>query len=195
MPTKYYKYIKGKKPQRRTVSFSLFVRKARLLSIEYPLDIAVHLGRTPIKEIAFLKDAEAKGLITNVIWIDSNPNNPEDRIKWALWYLHFPKKEDIDCKIVYGYDYAWIKIVLEHGPILDRYSSMRFMSTPKFENFIKSLGFKDVASSKTLNKYIAQAWWNRKCNRLLFPGNDIDSIECKRRNSIVAKFIEIMKEI
>jgi len=195
MPTKYYKYIKGKKPQRRTVSFSLFVREARLLSIEYPLDIAVHLAGTPIKEIAFLKDAEAKGLITNVIWIDSNPNNPEDRIKWALLFLHSPKAKEMGCRILRRYDYAWIKIALERGPIPDRYSSLRYMTTPKFEDFILSLGFKDVAGSKTLNKYIAQAKWHSDGNMLTFPNCFISNKERKRQNGIVATFIEIMKEI
>ena len=69
------------------------------------------------------------------------------------------------------------------------------MSTPKFVDYIKSLGFTDIAGSKTLNKMIAQATWISKSNMLTFPGYYIPIKELNRRNLIIQKFLEIMNEI
>ena len=66
---------------------------------------------------------------------------------------------------------------------------------PNFVDYIKSLGFKDIAGSKTLNKFIAKATWIKEENRLSFPRGFLGRLECKRRNGIVSKFLEIMNEV
>ena len=69
------------------------------------------------------------------------------------------------------------------------------MSTPKFIDYIKSLGFTDIAGSKTLNKFIALAKWNTTTNKFTFPEALVNTLELKRRNAIALKFLEILKEI
>ena len=195
MASKYRILVKGKKLQKRKMKFFFFARKARRFSFKIPKAIAISTeGHSPA-EIAFLQDAEAKGLITNVTWISSSPNGFDEKMKFALLYLHSDEAESLGCKMKRGYDYAWIKIALERGPIPDRYSSQRYMSTPKFVDYIQSLGFKDIAGSKTLNKFIAKAEWHSESNRLSFPRVFIGNLERKRRNGIVLKFLEIMNEV
>ena len=87
------------------------------------------------------------------------------------------------------------KIALTRGPIPDRYTEQRYMSTPKFVDYIISLGFNDIAGSKTLNEAIAQARWHSEGNRLSFPSAFLGNVERKRRNLIVFKFPEIMNEV
>ena len=178
MASKYRILVKGKKLQKRKMKFFFFARKARRFSFKIPKAIAISTeGHSPA-EIAFLQDAEAKGLITNVTWISSSPNGFDEKMKFALLYLHSDEAESLGCKMKRGYDYAWIKIALERGPIPDRYSSQRYMSTPKFVDYIQSLGFKDIAGSKTLNKFIAKAEWQKTESRLSFSGYYINYMEC-----------------
>ena len=68
--------------------------------------------------------------------------------------------------MIRGYDYAWIKMALDHGAIPGPYSKLKYMSTPAFVKYIKKLGFADIAGSKTLNKFIAKAHWHSDDNSI-----------------------------
>lgn len=186
---------KKKKHQKCAVKASFSLKEKRRFFFDIPLAITVAHGLHPLSEIKFLKKVIKKGLLTNVTWIPSGPNDPDERVKFALTYLHSPEAESFGCKMKKGYDYAWIKIALDRGPIPSMYSSHRFMSTPKFIDYIKSLGFTDIAGSKTLNKFIALAQWSPKTNKLGFSETLFNYFECKRRNAIALKFIEILREI
>ena len=194
MVTKYRIKVKGKSPQRKAVRFFSFVRKARPFFFNHPLAITISTEGLTQEQIDLLKDLESKGRIPQITWIVSRPNSFDDLMKFALLYLHSDEAKEIGCKMVRGYDYAWIKIALNCGPIPDRYTSYRYMSTPKFVDYIKSFGFKDITTSKTLNKYIALAKWHSEGNCLSFPRSFVSVKERKRRNSIVVKFLEIIKE-
>lgn len=184
-----------KKQQRRIVWFFSFVRKPRPVSFRPPHAITIGTDGLTQEQIDFLKGLEAKGRLPKITWITSTPNGFDDLMKLALLYLHSDEAKEMGCKILWGYDYAWIKIALERGPIPDRYSIHRYMSTPKFVDYISSLGFTDIAGSKTLNKAIAQAKWHSDGNMLTFHRSFISVLERKRRNRIVLKFLEIMNEI
>ena len=145
------------------------------------------------EQIAFQKDAEAKGLAPKITWILSRPDNTDDKMKDVLVYLHSEDAEAKGCNIRRGYDYAWIKIALRSAP--GRYSKLMHMSTPKFVDYIKSLGFDDIAGSKTLNKFLAQARWISDWHELFFPNQHINSLEVKRRNRISRKFLERINEV
>ena len=171
------------------------MKRARRFSFDRPCAITIAIDGLTQEQIDLLKELEAKGLIPKITWISSSPNGFDEKMKFALLYLHSDEAESLGCKMKRGYDYAWIKIALERGPIPDRYSSQRYMSTPKFVDYIQSLGFKDIAGSKTLNKFIAKAEWHSESNRLSFPRVFIGNLERKRRNGIVLKFLEIMNEV
>ena len=193
MAPKYRILRKGTKLKKK--QHPPFEVKARRLRRPAPCSIAVSPEGTPPEEIEFLKDAEAKGLISNVIWISSSPNTFDERMKFALAFLHSQVAESLGCRMTKGYDYAWIKIALDRGPIPKRYLSQRFLSTPKFVYYIISLGVTDIAGSKTLNKFIAQAKWHSDCNKISFPKVFLSNLEIKRRNRIILKFLEIMNEV
>lgn len=194
MATKF-RISEKKKTIKRMMFFSLFSRKAISKSAIRPLSITISIDGLTQEQIDLLKELEAKGLIPKITWISSGHNGFDDVMKLALLYLHSNEAKEMGCKIIHGYDYAWIKIALERGPIPERYSSHRYMSTPKFVEYIKSLGFKDIAGSKTLNKAIAQATWHPKFNSLFFLQRfHISRLENRRRNNIALKFLEIMNE-
>lgn len=195
MASKYRTLVKGKKQKRRVGRFCSNVRKVRRFSLKCKRAITVSTKGVTQEQIDLLKGLEAEGRIPQITWIESPPNGFDDRMKYALVSLHSDNVESEGCKIRRGYDYAWIKIALEHGSIPERYSGYRFMSTPKFIDYIKSLGFNDIAGSKTLNKFIAKATWQKTESRLSFSGYYINYMECKRRNRIVSRFLEIMNEM
>lgn len=195
MNNKYRTLVTKRKQQRRTTRFFSLARKARPVSFRPPHAITIGTGGLTQEQTDLLKELEAKGLIPKITWITSSPNGFDDVMKFALLYLHSDEAKELGCEMKRGYDYAWIKIALERGSIPDRYSNHRYMSTPKFVDYIKSLGFKDVTSSKTLNKYIAMAKWHSEGNVLTFHRCFIGNVERKRRNSIVVKFLEIMNEV
>lgn len=178
----------------KPISFSR-MRRLRLFSSNHPCDITISTERLTQEQINLLKELEAKGRIPIITWITSSFNSFDDRIKYALLYLHSDEAESMGCKIKRGYDYAWIKIALDRGPLPDRYADSRFMSMPKFVDYIKSLGFTDIAGSKTLNKAIEPTIWHSKSNSLTFYGLSLNPLERKRRNFIAWKFLEIMNEI
>lgn len=64
----------------------------------------------------------------------------------------------------------------------ERYDNHKHMSTPKFVAYIKSLGFKDIAGPKTINKAKAHAKWLPEINRIGFSGIRIITPERQRRN-------------
>ena len=205
MPYKFRKLTAKKSAERKKTRYFILTRTSRLLSrvrrslfppASQPLySITVGTDGLTQEQIDLLKELERKGLIPKITWIESSPNGFDDRIKFALVYLHSEEAKSLGCIMKRGYDYAWIKIALTRGPIPDRYAEQRYMSTPKFVDYIKSLGFKDISGSKTLNKAIAQARWHSEGNNLSFPKVFLGNLECKRRNSIVSKFLEIMNEI
>lgn len=204
MPSKVRITTTKKNAERKKTRYFIRLRRSRLLSrmrwlisppASQPLFITVGTDGLTQEQIDLLKELERKGLIPQITWIESSPNGFDDRIKFALVYLHSEEAKSLGCIMKRGYDYAWIKIALTRGPIPDRYAEQRYMSTPKFVDYIKSLGFKDISGSKTLNKAIAQARWHSEGNNLSFPKVFLGNLECKRRNSIVSKFLEIMNEI
>lgn len=203
MPYKIRKATKKNNVERRKTRYSVHTRTSRLFSRMrkslYPpssqqLYITISTEGLTLEQIDLLKVLEAKGLIPKITWITSSPNSFDELMKFALLCLHSDEAEETGCKIVKGYDYAWIKIVLDCGPLPNRYSIHRFMSTPKFVEYIKSLGFTDIAGSKTLNKAIKQARWHKEGNTLTFHRFFIGNKECKRRIRIALKFLEIMNE-
>ena len=196
MASKHRILTRNNNTQRRKLKLSLLEKKREILFyFNCPLDITISTEGLTQEQIDLLKALETKGLLPKITWISSSPNGFDDVMKCALLHLHSDKAKEMGCKILRGYDYAWIKIALERGPIPDRYSSHRYMSTPKFVDYIRRLGFKDIVGSKTLNKYIAQAKWHSEGNSLTFPICFIGNTECKRRNHIVVKFLEIMNEV
>ena len=205
MPYKFRKLTAKKSAERKKTRYFILTRTSRLLSrvrrslfppASQPLySITVGTDGLTQEQIDLLKELEAKGQLPKITWIKSSPNGFDDRMKFALVYLHSEEAKEFGCKMKRGYDYAWIKIALTRGQIPDRYTEQRYMSTPKFVDYIKSLGFKDIAGSKTLNKVIAQAKWHSEGNNLSFPKVFLNNLEYKRRNSIVLKFLEIMNEV
>ena len=195
MKTKHHILVTKKKQPRRTVRFFSFVRKARPFSLDRPLAITIGTDGLTEEQIDLLKELESKGRLPKITWIASSPNGFDDVMKFALLYLHSDEAKEMGCKILHGYDYAWIKIALEHGPIPDRYTCYRYMSTPKYVDYIKSLGFTDIAGSKTLNKFIAKAKWLKDDKLLTFKDLFNNASERRRRNRIALKFLEIMNEI
>ena len=179
----------------RTSSLLSRVRRSLFPPSSQPHCITIGTDGLTQEQIDLLKELERKGLIPKITWIESSPNGFDDKMKFALVYLHSDEAKSEGCKIRHGYDYAWIKIALTRGPIPDRYTEQRFMSTPKFVDYIKSLGFKDICGSKTLNKAIAQDKWHSEGNRLSVPRVYIGNLERQRRNKIVLKFLEIMNEV
>lgn len=205
MPSKVRITTPKKNAEMKKKRYFIRLRTSRLISrvrrslfppANQPLySITVGTDGLTQEQIDLLKELEAKGQLPKITWIESSPNGFDDRMKFALVYLHSDEAKSDGCKIRHGYDYAWIKIALTRGPIPDRYTEQRFMSTPKFVDYIKSLGFKDICGSKTLNKAIAQAKWHSEGNKLSFPRVYIGNLERQRRNKIALKFLEIMNEV
>lgn len=146
------------------------------------------------EQIDLLKYLEAEGLIPPITWIESNPDGFDAKMKSALSYMHSPEAVTMGCNIAKGYDYAWIQMAMDSNQMPERYNMYRFMTTPKFVEYIKSLGFTDIAGSKTINKAKACARWHRENNTIVFDGI-INTVEFSRRNLIAHKFIELMNEV
>ena len=160
-----------------------------------PLHIAISIGGTEPQEIELLKELEAKGRISNITWIESNPGSFDEKMKYVLSYLHSAKAKKLGCMIRKGYDYAWIKIAMDSKKMPERYNNSKHMSTPKFVEYIKSLGFSDIAGSKTINKAKAHAMWQSETNKIVFYKIYLSNVERKRRNLIAWKFLEMINEI
>lgn len=160
-----------------------------------PLYITISTGGASPQEVELLKELEAKGRISKITWIESNPGSLDDKIKYVLSYLHTDEAKKLGCRICKGYDYAWIKLAMDSKRMPERYSSCKYMSTPKFVEYIKSLGFTDIAGSKTINKAKSHAKWQSETNILTFHGISLSAPERKRRNMIAWKFLEMMNEV
>lgn len=204
MPTKYRKLTTKKNAEKKKPRYSARTRTSRLLSrvrrliypsVNQPLCITISTEGLSQEQIDYLKELEAKGLIPKITWIESRPRGLDDKLKYALLYLHSVEAKSLGCKILRGYDYAWIKLSMDSKKMPDRYSNYQFMSTPKFVEFIKSLGFTDIAGSKTLNKLLTHARWHSDDNIISFHRVYINISERKRRNLIAMKFLEIMNEV
>ena len=204
MPYKIRKATKKNNVERKKTRYFVHTRTSRVLSrvrrrllyhFSKPLCITISTEGLTQEQIDLLKELERKGLIPKITWITSAPNSINDKMKYALLYLHSDEAESFGCKMQRGYDYAWIKMALDHGTIPSPYSNLKHMSTPSFVKYIKKLGFTDVAGSKTLNKCIAKAHWYSDGNSISFPGIHISVAECERRNKINSKFLELINEI
>lgn len=160
-----------------------------------PLQITISIGGAEPQEIELLKDLEAKGCISNITWIESNPGSFDEKMKYVLSYLHSDEAKKLGCRIRKGYDYAWIKIAMDSKKMPERYNSSKHMSTPKFVEYIKSLGFSDIAGPKTINKAKAHAMWQSETNTIVFYKIYLSNVERKRRNLIAWKFLEMINEI
>lgn len=171
------------------------VRKSRQLTSILPHLTTISTEGMTQEQIDLLKSLEAEGLIPPITWIESSPNSFDEKMRYALLYLHSEQAESLGCKIIKAYDYAWIKIAMASNRMPERYRKYQYMTTPKFVKYIRSLGYTDIAGSKTINKLMAQARWLKDENKMEFYTNHINLSECKRRNLIVSKFLEIMIEI
>jgi len=173
--------------------------RRRIKTILYPFHnvhfITISVDGLTEEQIAFFKEAEKKGLIPKITWIDSKYDSTDDKMKFALLYLHTEDADSEGCQIKHHYDYAWIKMAIDHGPIPSPYWKLRHRSTPAFVKYIQWLGFTDIAGSKTLNKVLAKAKWYDGENRISFPKFGIGILECKRRNRIAMKFLELINEL
>lgn len=130
----------------------------------------------------------------------------EDEMKAALNVLHSQEAKDNGIGIVNGYDYAYIKLVIDK----DRFNgSERLKDTmPGFIKLIKRLGFDDICdsddnekivnASKTLNKYYSQAFPSKDKNDFSWTYTDTKGkspSERNRRNRLVKTFTEQMRMI
>lgn len=204
MPTKFRKLTTKNNAVRKKMHNSVRVRASRVLSrvrklicppASLPLCITISTEGLTQEQTDLLKEMEAKGLIPKITWIESRPSGLEDKLKYALLYFHSEEAKSLGCKILKGYDYAWVKIAMDSNKMPNRYGNYQFMSTPKFVEFIKSLGFSDIAGAKTLNKLMAHARWNSDDNIINFHRVHISISERKRRNLIAKMFLEIMNEM
>lgn len=204
MPNKFRKaakkkYVGKKKMQyffymRRSKSFS-WARKMDFSSSTHPRSTTISTEGLTQKQIYLMKGLEEKGRIPKITWIITRPNGFDDKLKYALTYLHSIEAESMGCQIQKGYDYAWIKIAMDSKAMPERYDKYKYMSTPKFVEYIKSLGFTDIAGSKTINKALTNAKWLSESNEIVFDKIYIHISERKRRNRIALKFLEIMNEV
>lgn len=186
MPPKCRIFKKGnKKPKHQRYVF---------WRIRIPRAISVSNANSSQQEIDFLRDAEKKGRLSGIIWIDRGSGRNEDNVRWALEYLHSEHAKLYGRNIQKRYDYAWIKMAIDHGKLSERYWVLRDMSTPAFITYIRSLGFSDIADSKTLNKMIAVSQWNRDKDFIDFPRARVQILERRRRNRIAMTFLEILNE-
>ena len=160
-----------------------------------PSDITIATPGLTEEQIALLKKLEENGDIPPITWIISSPSSVDDRIRLALLYLHSEEAKKLKCQMYKGYDYAWLKMAFDHGKMPSPYLHLKSMSTPTFVKYIQSLGFTDIAGSKTLNKFIAQATWLSEAYIISFRGLPVAKPECDRRNNIALKFLEIVNEI
>ena len=204
MPFKFRGTATKKNAERKKTHHFVQVRRTGLFSrlkrslfptFNNALYITIHTYGLPQEQIDFLKELEAKGLIPKITWIESKPDGLDDKLKLAFLYLHSEEAESMGCKIQKGYDYAWIKIAINSKKMPERYCIYKSMSTPKYVDFIKSLGFTDIAGSKTINKALTHAQWHSDSNKIIFRGVYLSMSERKRRNNIALKFLEIMNEI
>lgn len=204
MPNKFRKSAKKKNGVWKLTQYLVYVRKPGLLSrlrkpgfISSDRPCAITIGTDGLTEeqIEFLKESERKGLIPKITWIESSPNSFDDKMKFALLCLHSDDAKEEGYMIKKRYDYAWIKIVMDSNKMPNRYDKYTHMSTPNFVDYIKSLGFTDIAGSKTINKAMAHARWVSEANKIVFQGFYTSLSESKRRNRIAQKFLEIMIEI
>ena len=202
MPYKVHKATTKKNAERKKTRYSVRVRTSKVLSrvrklmlyhYRRPLCITISTEGLTQEQIDLLKELERKGLIPRITWITSSPNSINDKVKYALLYLHSDEAKEMGCKMKKGYDYAWIKMAIDHGTIPTPYSNLKHMSTPAFVKYIKKLGFTDVAGSKTLNKFIAMGRWHS--NNITFPDILVSVSECERRNKINLQFLELLNEI
>ena len=158
-------------------------------------DITVGTDDLTENQIEFLKDSVSKGILPEITWIESKADSFDEAMKSVLTTLHSDEAKAQGYRIERGYDYAWIKIAYDCGPIPERHLKSRFMSTPQFVKYIRSLGFEDIAGSKTLNKFIADARWHKESKTFTFKNLSVNALERCRRNRIVQKFLEIMNEV
>ena len=186
MATKYKIIAKGKNKTQR---------KWKTRSSRIPRATTVRTYDIPLDQLEFLKEAERTGKLTDITWIITNDGPIDEKIKQILHYLHSEKAKEMNYNIKKRYDYAWIKLILDRGKIPSSFLSLRSMSTPKFVTYILSLGFYDIAGSKTLNKELATAFWDSLNNKIIFRNVYVDIKECRRRNSIALKFFEMLNEI
>ena len=202
MPYKTRRVITKKNAEKKKMRYSVRVRASKVLSrvrrrllyhFSKPLCITISTEGLTQEQIDLLKELERKGLIPRITWITSSPNSINDKVKYALLYLHSDEAKSLGCKMQKGYDYAWIKMAIDHGTIPSPYSNLKHMSTPAYVKYIKKLGFTDIAGPKTLNKFIAKGHWYS--NSITFPDSQISVSECERRNKINLKFLELLNEI
>lgn len=138
-----------------------------------------------------LKDLQ-QGIITEYSSQGTNRRRfsdiKEEILVSALTVMNAVNNENERWAIKYGYDYAWIKYALARD-MVEGYKDFGLCSSPRFVQHIKEMGFMNVCESKTLNKYFNNISGNIPCS---FTGQEVTALETRRRNAIIAKFIELM---
>ena len=182
-------FVYGRKPR-----FFSRRRKSSIFPSYQPRLITTSTGSLTPEQIDILKDLVRKGHLPKITWIESRPNSFNEKMKLALTYLHSSEAEAMGCMILNGYDYAWIKLAMDSRNMPERYNHYKYMSTPKFVEYIRYLGFTDIAGSKTINKFLTHARWHSGSNRIAFNNIRISPSESERRILISLKFLEIIIE-
>lgn len=156
--------------------------------------IAISSAKYTEEDVTFIKNICEKKKLDYVI-LPAIPNSFEDHLRFALNYLNSENAVSQHCNIKKGYDYAWIKRVIDKKLFLgaERLSNEHF---PPFINYIKRLGFANIASSTVLSRYYNYVKdRNQECLLPWFYEDCVnDKNETNRRNSIASTFAEIMTE-
>jgi len=120
----------------------------------------------------------------------SIPNNIEEQLRFALRFLNSQEA------IKYGYDYAWIKRVIDKNLFVGA-QNVKNKSFPSFISYVKSLDNNfDIASKTVLSKFYKLASDTTPNGELPWNYADCfnDRYEKNRRNKLASAFLEIMKE-
>lgn len=159
--------------------------------------LSISEAKHPEKEIEIITETCKKNNISFVLLPASVPNNTEEHLRWALNYLNSEEAKNEGYAIKEGYDYAWIKRVIDKKLFIGA-SKVYNKSYTSFISYIKSFKLKihDVASSTVLSRYYKLAEDCDENGRL--PWDYVDCVndrnEKTRRNRIASTFLEIMSE-
>lgn len=127
----------------------------------------------------------------------SVPNNTEERMRWALNYLNSQEAKEQGCAIKEGYDYAWIKRVIDKN-LFAGANRVKTKSFSSFVSYIKNfkLEIQNLASTTVLSRYYRKAKDRCENGSLPWDYEDCpnDRIETNRRNDLAMAFLGIMTD-
>ncbi len=116
----------------------------------------------------------------------------EGELKAALTYLHSEEAKKGGFCIRWGYDYAFIQLVIRK--VKFNGSERLWNDMPGFRDMIVRLGFEDITDVKSLNKYYNAAS-GEEFNWSFADNKGRRNTERHRRNLIIQTFTEKMREI